>query len=115
VKFLLLLHGDAAVEAAMTNDERRAIVDQHIAFGKHLTERGARVLGEALGPPEAGRTIRFDGDRLLVTDGPFLEAKEALGGFYILEAVSLEEATELLRPVPRSPGLVAELLPIVDM
>jgi hypothetical protein len=115
VKFLLLLHGDAAAEAAMTDDERRAVVDQHIAFGRHLSERGARILGEALGPPEAGRTIRFDADRLLVTDGPFLETKEALGGFYVLEAGSIEEATDLLRPVPRSPGLVAELRPIVDM
>src|SRR5688572_19361860 len=82
MKFLLLLHGDAAAEAAMTDDERRAIVDQHIAFGRHLTERGARIVGEALGPPAEGRTIRFDGDRVLVTDGPFLETKEALGGFY---------------------------------
>lgn len=115
MKFLLLLHGDATAEAAMTHDERRAIVDQHIAFGRHLAARGARILGEALGPPEAGRTIRFDGDSLLVTDGPFLETKEALGGFYVLEAGTIEEATELVRPVPRSPGLVAELRPIVDM
>jgi len=115
VKFLLLLHGDAAAEAAMTDDERRAIVDQHIAFGRHLNERGAQILGEALAPPETGRTIRVDGDNLLVTDGPFLETKEALGGFYILVAGSIEEATELVRPVPRSPGLVAELRRIVDM
>ena len=115
MKFLLLLHGDAAAEAAMTDDERRAIVDQHVAFGRHLSDRGARILGEALGPPDGARTIRFDGERVLVTDGPFLETKEALGGFYVLEAGSIEEATELIRPVPRSPGLVAELRPIVDM
>jgi hypothetical protein len=115
MKFLLLLHGDPAAEAAMTDDERRVVVDQHIAFGLHLAERGARILGEALRPPEEARTIRFDGDSLLVTDGPFLETKEALGGFYVLEASSVEEATELVRPVPRSPGLVAELRPIVDM
>ena len=115
MKFLLLLHGDPAAEAAMTGDERRAVVDQHIAFGRHLSDRGARILGEALRPPEEARTIRFDGDNLLVTDGPFLETKEALGGFYVLEARSIEEAAELVRPVPRSPGLVAELRPIVDM
>jgi hypothetical protein len=115
LKFLLLLHDDVAAVAALTDGERRAIVDQHIEFGRHLSERGARVLGEALGPPEAARTIRFDGDRMLVTDGPFLEAKEALGGFYVIEADSIEDAIELARPVPRSPGLVAELLPIVDV
>jgi hypothetical protein len=115
VKFLLLLYGDAVAEAAMTDDERRAIVDQHIAFARHLADRGAHVVGEALAPPETGRTVRFDRDRLLVTDGPFLETKEALGGFYVLEADSIEDAAELARPVPRSPGLVAEIRPIVDM
>jgi hypothetical protein len=49
------------------------------------------------------------------TDGPFLEAKEALGGFYVLEAQSIGEGTDLARNVPRSPGLVAEILPIIDM
>jgi len=115
VKFLLLIHGDAAADAALTDDERRAIVDRHLAYGRYLSERGARVASEALDAPETGRTIRFEGDRMIVTDGPFLETKEALGGFYVLEAGSIEEATELVQPVPRSPGFVAELLPIVDM
>ena len=115
VKYLLLLYGDAAAEAAMTDDERRAIVDQHIAFARHLADHSPNVVGEALAPPETGRTVRFDGDRLLVTDGPFLETKEALGGFYVLEAGSIEEAAELVRPVPRSPGLVAEIRPIIEM
>ena len=115
MKFLLLLHGDTAAEAAMTDDARRSVVDQHIAFGRHLSERGARLLGEALAAPEEGRTIRFDGDDMLVTDGPFVEAKESLGGFYVIEAGSMDDATDLVRAVPRSPGLVAELRPIVDM
>ena len=115
MKFLLLIHGDAEAEAAMTDAERRAIVDQHVAFGRRLRERGAHVVGEALGPPDGGRTIRFEGERMLVTDGPFLEAKEALGGFYVVEAGSIDEATGLAQGLPRSPGLVAQVLPIVDM
>jgi hypothetical protein len=115
MKFLFLIYGDAAAEAAMTDDERRAIVDQHIEFRRHLAERSPQVIGEALAPAEAGSTVRFDGERMIVTDGPFLETKEALGGFYVLEAESIEEAAELIRPVPRSPGLVAEIRPIVDM
>jgi hypothetical protein len=115
MKFLLLLRGDATAENAMTDDERHAVVEQHVAFGRHLAERGARVASEALGSPADARTIRFDGDEMLVTDGPFLEAKESIGGFYVLEAASMDEAVELVRPVPRSPGLVAELHPIVDM
>ena len=115
MKFLILLHGNAAAEAAMSDEERRAVVEQHLAFSRHLSERGARVMGEALGPPEAGRTIRFDGDEMLMTDGPYVEAKEAVGGFYVIEAASIADATELVRPLPRSPGLVVEVRPIVDV
>ena len=115
VKFLLLLHGDAEAEAALSADDRRAILDQHFAFATFLRESGALVASEALGPPEQARTVRFDGSELLVTDGPFLESKEALGGFYVIEAASAEAATSMLERVPRSPGLFAELLPIVTM
>jgi hypothetical protein len=115
MKFLLLLHGDAEDEAALTADERRAIVHEHAGFSRQLAERGAILVGEALEPPETARTIRMDGDRPIVTDGPFLETKEALGGFYVIEADSMDAATEMVKLVPRSPGLVAELRPIADM
>jgi hypothetical protein len=115
VKYLLLLHDDARAVAAMSDAERRAIVDEHIAYARMLRDRGAHVYSDPLDDPSKARTIRFDGDRVIVTDGPFLETKESLGGFYVLEAGSMDEASELARRVPRSPGLVAELLPIVDM
>ena len=115
MKFLLLLHGDADAEAALTAEERRAIVEEHVRFSTLLTERGAAVLGEALGPREAARTIRLNGGDPIVTDGPFLEAKEAVGGFYVIQAESIDAATELAKQAPRSPGLVAELLPIAEM
>jgi hypothetical protein len=115
MKFLLLLHGDTEAEAALTLDERRAIIDDHVRFSRQLAERGAIVLGEALEPPASARTIRMNGERPIVTDGPFMEAKEALGGFYVIEAESIDAATALAKLVPRSPGLVAELRPIADM
>jgi hypothetical protein len=115
VKYLLLLHDDATAVAAMSDAERRAIVDEHIGYARMLRERGAHVYSDPLDEPSKARTIRFDGDRAIVTDGPFLEAKESLSGFYVIEASSPDEATELASRVPRSPGLVAELLPIVDM
>ena len=115
MKYLLLLHGDADAEAALSDAVRRAVVDEHIRFSRELRESGAMVMGEALEPPPAGRSIRLDGAEPIVTDGPFLEGKEALGGFYVLECGSLDEATDLARRVPRSPGLVAQLLPIADV
>lgn len=113
MKFLLLLYGDPAAEAAAGPDGRAAMVEDHRRFSAMLRERDAIVLGEALQGPEEARTFRFDGDATpLITDGPFLEAKEALGGLYVLECAGLDEAIELATQVPRSPGLVAELSPI---
>jgi hypothetical protein len=115
MKYLLLLYGDAVAEAAMTDEQRRSIVDQHTRFARELDERRARVTSEALGDADEARTIRFtNGDAPIVTDGPFIEAKESLGSFYVLECADLNEAIELAEGVPRSPGLVAELHPIAD-
>ena len=119
MKYLLLLYDDAATVAAMTADDRRAMVDDHVAYATMLRERGVHLAGEPLDSPETARTLRFDdgdanGDPV-VTDGPFLEAKEALGGFYLLECASEGEAMDLAKQVPRSPGLVAELRPIPEI
>jgi len=114
MKYLLLLYGDPAGEAAAGPDRRAAMVEDHRRFGAMQRDRDAIVLGEALQGPEETRTLRFDdGDGPpVVTDGPFLEAKETLGGLYVLECASPDEALELAKQLPRSPGLVAELSPI---
>jgi hypothetical protein len=115
VKYLLLLYDDAESAREMSAAERRAIVDEHIAFSAMLRERGAHVYSEPLDDPETARTVRFDGVEPMVTDGPFLETKETLGGFYVLECASIDDAIELTARVPRSPGLVAELRPIPEI
>lgn len=116
MKYLLLLYGDAAAEAALDPDERRAIVGEHARFAQALSDRGAIVAGEALDGPTSARTVRFEPDHgPIVTDGPFLESKESLGGFYVLSCRNLDEALELAGQVPRSPGLVAEVRPISEL
>lgn len=113
MKYVFLLYGDPAAEAAAGPDGRAAMVEDHRRFSAMLRERNAIVLGEALQGPEETRTLRFDPDgQAVLTDGPFLEAKEALGGLYVLECASLDEAIELAKQVPRSPGLVVELSPV---
>ena len=114
MRFLFLIHGDSEAEAAMTPDERRAIVGEHIAYGAMLRERGAYVLGEALAGTDTAAVVR-PGRRPLVTDGPFAETKEAVGGFYVVEAASRAEAVELAGRVPASPGVAVEVLTIADV
>ena len=114
VKFLFLIHGDEEAEAAMTPDERRAIVGEHIAYAVMLRERGAYVLGEALEGRASAAVVR-PGEKPFVTDGPFAETKEAIGGFYVVECESREEALELAGRVPPSPGASVEVLTIAEI
>jgi hypothetical protein len=112
MRFLFLIHGDRAGEAALTPDERRAVVGEHIAYASLLRERGAYVLGEALSGEAA---VVRPGERPLVTDGPFVETKESVGGLYVVECASRKEALDLAARVPQSPGVAVEVLPIADM
>jgi len=112
MRFLFLIHGDREAEAALSPDERSVIVGEHIAYASMLRERGAFVLGEAL----SGETsVVRPGKKPFVTDGPFAETKEGVGGFYVVECASRDEAFELAGRVPRSPGVVVEVLGIAEM
>ena len=115
MKYLLLLYDDSAAINALGADERRAMVDAHIAYAARLRQTGTYVYGDPLDDPATARTIRFEDAGGMVTDGPFLESKEALGGFYVIDCESLQDALKLAREVPRSPGLVAELRPIPNV
>ena len=112
MRFLFLIHGDSEAEAAMTREQRRAIVDEHISYASMLRARGAHVLGAALTGEAA---VVRPGERPLVTDGPFAETKEAVGGFYVVECARREEALELAGRVPQSPGIAVEVLTIADV
>ena len=112
MRFLFLIHGDAEAEAALTADELRAVVAEHIAYGAMLRERGAFVLGEALSGETA---VVRPGARPFVTDGPSAETKERVGGFYVVECTSREDALELAGRVPQSPGVAVEVLTIADV
>jgi hypothetical protein len=112
MRFLFLVHGDSDAEAALTSEERMAIVREHIAYANMLRERGVHVLGEALNGDAA--TVR-PGESPIVTDGPFAETKEAVGGFYVVDCASREQAIELAGRVPQSPGVAVEVLGIAEM
>ena len=112
MRFLFLIHGDSDAERSMSDDERHAIVGAHMAYADMLRERGVHVLGEALTGDAA---IVRPGATPLVTDGPFAETKEAVGGFYVIDCASRDEAVELAGRVPRSPGVAVEVLGIAEI
>jgi hypothetical protein len=85
------------------------------AYGKYtgmLRERGAFVDGDELQPIATATTIRVRDGQTLITDGPFAETKEALGGFYLIEAADLDEAIDLAKACPGANWGSIEVRPI---
>jgi hypothetical protein len=109
MRYLILLWGDPDGDAELAVDERRRIVEEHLQLSGRLRERGQLVAGEPLEP--GGKVVRSG----LVTDGPFVETKEQLGGFYLVDVESEEHAVAIAQEVPSSPGLVAEVRRVPDV
>ena len=115
MRYLILLYGDEAAERALSPEERRAIVEEHVALSGRLREAGTLVAGAPLQAPATSRVVRRRNGQPIVTDGPFAETKEQLGGFYLLECPDVDEALAWARQVPASPGLVVEVPPVASV
>jgi hypothetical protein len=111
MRYLILLHGDEAAEARLSADERRRIVEGHLEFARRAPERGYKVSGDSLETSAKAFTIR----KGKVTDGPFAETKEQVGGYYIVECGGRDEVIELAREIPDSPGLVIDIRELSGM
>lgn len=110
MRYLFLLYGEPAGEADLAPEQRRAVVEGHIALGRELAAAGTLRLAEALG--EGVRVLRTDGT---VTDGPFAETKEQLGSVYVVDCASADDALALARRMPASPGLTIEIREIQEV
>ena len=97
-RFIVLGRG-SAMSPAMSAEEMQQVIAKYRAWTETLREQGKLVAGEKLRSGE-GRTLRKRGNELAVTDGPFAESKEVLGGFWLIEAASYDEAVALLRDSP---------------
>jgi hypothetical protein len=114
-QYLFLLYDDESRWAAATEEEIAAEMARHGAFAEAVAAaEGASIVGgEALQSTQTASTLRRDGasSEPVLTDGPFAEIKEALGGYYLVEARDLDQALELARTCPVSQGGV-EVRPI---
>jgi hypothetical protein len=103
---MLMIYNDADFWTTLTPDAIAAINEGHRAFAHTLAERGLAFSGEALEPPAAATSVRRAGTGdWVITDGPFVETKEILGGYYVFEASDLDDALALAKLVPASAGV----------
>src|SRR5687768_15930845 len=101
MKYLCLGYHEEAKWAAMSEGERRALVEESLAYEALLRRNGHCLEGTALRGARTATTLRFaDGGRMSITDGPFAETKEQLGGVMVLEAADLNHAIALLSQLP---------------
>jgi len=114
MEYALLIYGDEKFWDARTEEDRRELDVRHATFADKLVRRGAMRLGKELAPVGSATTLRRQreslDDAVSVTDGPFAETAEVLGGFYLIEAADLDEAIALAKELPE---LVVEIRPIV--
>ena len=105
MRYLLLIYDEqsAATDpaaAAPSEEEVTKVMGDYAAFTKELRDRGVFEAGEALQSVASASTVRLREGQTLITDGPFMETKEALGGFYLLNCRDLDEALEFAAKCP---------------
>lgn len=100
-QYLLMLYDNPVADEHLGPEQMQQIIREYSAWARRMAEESRLVAGEKLAD-DAGRVVRKDHERLAVTDGPFAETKEVLGGFFIIKAESYEEAVEIARTSPHA-------------
>jgi hypothetical protein len=115
MRYLLLLYGEPVRPETLTPERWQSVVEAHTTFHRDLTEAGAFVASSPLAPPTEARTVRVRRGERMVIDGPFAETKEVLGGYYLIEADSLEEAVERAQRLRHDSGGSIEVRPLLEL
>lgn len=100
MKFVCLVYIDSTAAGALSEAEGRQLADDSIAFDWGLRDSGKLILAQPLQDPQAAVTVRQRAGQFSSTDGPFAEAKEHLGGFFLIEAENIDEAIALAKTSP---------------
>jgi hypothetical protein len=100
VEYMLLIYTNEHEWANLPDDERNAIIRQYFGLTNEMRDHGVYITGAPLQPTATATTVRIREDEHLVTDGPFAETKEQLGGYFLIEADSDQEAQEWAAKIP---------------
>lgn len=118
MRYMLLIYTDETAAADMSRQEKEKIQAAHWAVMDEATQRGVFRAAGPLQPTSCTTTVRKHDGKLLITDGPFAETKEQLGGYYILDCENLDEAIRWAAKLPTARGSSAgcvEVRPIREI
>ena len=108
---MALIYGDASRWDSFSSEERQAVYERYRAFGDAGRAAGVVAGGAELASTRDATTVRVRGNETLVTDGPYAEVKEVLGGYYLLECESMEEALDWAARIPGAEHGYVEVRP----
>jgi hypothetical protein len=114
MKYALLIYSDEQHWEKMPEAERGAVLGRYNALSEDLKKRGQFVVGEPLDATTTASTVKVRNGKTMVTDGPFAETKEQLGGFYVVDVPDLDAALAIAARIPSAEVGSIEVRPIPD-
>ena len=115
MQYLLLIYNAESNFASMSDADGAKMLQEFGAFTQSIIDSGNYKGGNQLHPISKATTVRVKDGKTLVTDGPFAETKEQLGGYYLIEAADLDEATAIAARIPSAGMGPIEVRPIVPL
>jgi len=114
MKYMLLIHDSEQALNALSEDELKRIMADYRRFSEEIRASGHYRAGSQLQPTSMATSVRVRNGKRLVTDGPFAETSEQLGGYFLVEAKDLDEAIGLAERVPSARIGTIEIRPLVE-
>jgi hypothetical protein len=113
MQYMLLIYGEEDGWEERTEDERNAIYEEYYALSRDLHAQRKLIGSNELQSTASATSVRVRNGETIVSDGPFAETKETLGGYYLIEAESLDEALEWSARIPAARDGLVEVRPVV--
>ena len=107
--FMLLIVEKQGDRASRSEEQGRALYERMLRFGKNLRERGLLMGGDALATDSKGKRVSIHNGSRRIVDGPFAEAKEMVGGYFLLGCKSMEEAVDVAAECPAAQWATVEV------
>ncbi len=112
MKYMLLIYGD---EHALSDLEREQCYQESAQLAHDINGTGQYIAAAPLHPTSTATSVRVREGKRLVTDGPFAETREQLGGFFMIEAADLDEALEVAERIPMARRGTVEIRPVIEV
>lgn len=115
MKYMLLIYHDEKFWDGLTEAERLQIYGEYRDLVQELETKGQYLAGDELQPTTTASSVRVRDGKHLVTDGPFAETREQLGGFFLIEASSIDDAKSVAARIPSARTGTVEIRPVAEM